>query len=118
MSTVTNIKRNARKFATSVRDIPDTYLICRDLGHAWDYKTDSVLYDAQGKRAIEVTRTVKCLRCKMDRVDHYELPSFIRTRTKYSYPDHYLLSRDTHREQFTRADARGEFYLRRHGGFS
>lgn len=120
MGTVTSMSnRNRRRFASSVHELSDTYLICRDLGHAWDFREDSVLYDSRGKRPIEVTRTVRCLRCAMDRIDHYELPSFMKLRTRYIYPDHYLLARQQHGIAFTRSDARSEFYTRRHGdGFA
>lgn len=104
--------------AKSVAEIPDTYLICRDLGHSWNFLNDSVLWGAD-KRPQIVTRTLKCMRCPTQRKDSYHIPSLAKVvnSTRYTYPDQYLIGDDvTKGVRFDRAHARAEHYNRM--GFS
>jgi hypothetical protein len=66
------------------------FLECRDFMHAWTWQTDFNVVKTQG-RITSVTRVVACLRCGTLRADEYEVPSFQRVRSSYTYPDGYLM---------------------------
>lgn len=67
------------------------HLACRDFMHAWEWQTDFVQRRTQG-RITSVTRTIICIRCDTVREDEYELPSFQRIKSNYTYPDDYLIA--------------------------
>lgn len=51
--------------------LPDSYLMCRDVRHAWDVSTDYYVTASKGTRPTEIQRTLTCLRCGTLRVERY-----------------------------------------------
>lgn len=68
----------------------NTHLVCRDLMHAWSWQTDLVPHRID-RKVVEVTRMLACLRCAALREDTYKVPTFERVKSRYIYPDGYLV---------------------------
>lgn len=65
-------------------DYDETYLLCRDLRHAW--VVEGFFRDQDGVR-----RRLNCLRCHTQRIDLWS-PSGIRIKNRYKHPDGYRIS--------------------------
>lgn len=64
-------------------DLPDSYILCRDMGHTWRpfravYNSEYNCYD----------RTLRCGRCKTERSQSISTDGLILSGT-YDYPDGY-----------------------------
>jgi len=79
-----------RKAKTVLVEASDDYLQCRDLMHAWKWVTDFAPHREE-RKITAMTRTLVCMRCGTERHDEYELPSFIKTKSTYSYPEDYRM---------------------------
>lgn len=91
--------------------LPDAYLSCRDLGHAWEHDTDGKPVTEQG--VVTFTRAMLCPRCATTRVETMHVfrdGSVVKAHVKYGYPMGYLLEKG----QGKRANIWGE-YARRAG---
>lgn len=90
----------AEKEPKSVEDIPDEFLLCRDLGHAW------APYDVRvSRKAQEIHRILQCRTCPTQRTQILSLDGEIR-RSKYDYPEGYVLSGVGHLTVADRAHVR------------
>ncbi len=69
----------------SIDDIPDDYLLCRDLGHAWAPHDVKV-----SRKAGEIHRVLKCRNCPTERTQILSTSGFI-VRSRYEYPEGYVL---------------------------
>ena len=80
---------------TTVSDIPDAYLMCRDLGHNWS------AFDVRVHRRLrEIERVLRCRTCTTLRTQVLTLDGYLMPgRSFYSYPE--------------QRDARAEPYLRK-----
>ena len=67
-----------------------TYIVCRDLMHAWEWTTDLIPHREE-KKVTTVTRVLTCLRCETLREDTYRVPTFERLKSRYVYPDGYVV---------------------------
>lgn len=85
-----------------------THLVCRDLMHAWQWQTDLVPHRID-RKVVEVTRLLSCLRCATTREDTYRVPTFERIKSRYIYPDGYLVHQGGH---VPVQDVRREVYTR------
>lgn len=65
--------------------LTETFLSCRDMGHAWRPYTASWV-----PRDREYRRTLLCSRCKTQRVQRLNSSGYVES-THYVYPDEYLL---------------------------
>lgn len=75
-----------------LKDLPDTWVLCRDVKHAWTVETDFHVTDYKGGDIHEIRRIMRCLRCGTDRHETY-VPSkrwgLEKTTQHYAYPDGY-----------------------------
>jgi hypothetical protein len=71
------------------------HLVCRDLMHAWSFLTDMTPHREE-RKITTVTRILSCLRCETQREDTYRVPTFERVRTRYVYPEGYLVHQGGH----------------------
>jgi hypothetical protein len=95
-------------------ELPDEALLCRWLGHMWDFKTDAS-FRRERRRLVEITRTYVCDRgCGCEKDEDLSVPEFDQVRKpRMHYPANrpYLLS-----VSCTKADYREEFYRRHPNG--
>jgi hypothetical protein len=69
----------------SVEDIPEQFILCRDLLHAWQP------YDARiSRKHREIERVMRCLRCATLKVQVFSLEGELK-RSRYEYVEGYLL---------------------------
>lgn len=73
-------------------EMPESFLLCRDMRHHWTFQTDEVTYGAR-KTAVEVKRWYICPNCKSELEQTLTLPDFDQKR-KIHYSDGYLLAKD------------------------
>ena len=102
--------RRPRDPIPSLEFAKPAHLECRDLGHNWRHHHDERTTSTRGV-VIEFVRTLRCTRCKTERVEVIALPSLRRIRVGYAYPDGYRMQAGA---ATTRTDARREV-LRRLG---
>jgi hypothetical protein len=67
----------------SIEDIPEEFLICRDLGHSW--APSDVKISGKGRNA-EIHRILQCRSCPTQRVQILDVNGY-RLRSKYVYPE-------------------------------
>lgn len=83
-------KKILREAMTSV---PDDFLVCRDLKHAWEVTEDfHEVTDNRDTHAF-IGREVSCIRCDTVRSERYQLTKdgLVRSGTSYLYPEGYKL---------------------------
>lgn len=69
----------------TIDDIPDEFLLCRDLGHAW------APHDVRISRKYgEIHRILQCRSCPTQRTQILSLDGEIK-RSRYEYPEGYVL---------------------------
>lgn len=83
----------AGMLASALHDLPDNYLMCRDMRHAWELQHD---FFAEGNRAGvkgEIKRILVCLRCGMERVERYSQTRWglDKVGQTYHYPEAYQI---------------------------
>jgi len=89
-----------REHQATVDDIRDEYLLCRDLGHAW------APYDVRvSRKAGQIERVLQCRSCPTQRVQILDLDGYNK-RSKYDYPEGYLLKGIGHLSVDDRAHVR------------
>lgn len=96
------------KNQTDLTGAEKTHLVCRDLMHAWQWTTDLIPHRID-RKVVEVTRVLACLRCETQREDTYRVPTFERLKSRYVYPDGYLIHQGGH---VPVSDVRREVYAR------
>lgn len=75
----------------SLADLKEAALLCRDLKHAWEHAGAYVVRRWRGQPR-EVSRVLYCPRCTTERHDYYHLPSWVKERASYRYPEGYQLA--------------------------
>jgi hypothetical protein len=76
------------------QDLPDEFLLCRDIRHQWDLlPTATRLTSKEGVRVME--RTLHCDRCGAVRVEVISLVTFKVIARTYGYPEGFLLGEPT-----------------------
>lgn len=75
--------------------VPNDYIDCRDMRHAWVRDTDEVLIEVQGQVRL-FTRTLVCVRCESKRIDTYRVATLgrkhhevVKVGAKYVYAPNY-----------------------------
>lgn len=79
--------RNQKKQAVhTVADVPDRYVLCRSIQHAWKYT------DVQRTRRVasRYIQTLSCARCGVVKDQHLDAYGEI-TKTTYHYPEGYVI---------------------------
>lgn len=77
---------------SSVGNLPDQWVACRDMRHAWDILNDFHV-NGDGSDLPQVRRELVCIRCSTVRRETYEnnVYGLDRVNTNYLYPDNYQL---------------------------
>lgn len=75
---------DGRPVEDALHDLDETYLLCRDVHHAWTVAS----YSAVSRGGVE--RVLECERCGTERVDEWTL-SGGRVGAHYRYPDGYQM---------------------------
>jgi hypothetical protein len=65
----------------TLEDIPEEFLLCRDLGHAWMPSDVKVV-----RKLSEIHRILVCRSCPTQRVQVLDMQGY-RLRSKYVYPE-------------------------------
>lgn len=78
----------ARRVKRGLTQVPNEYLLCRDLLHAWDVTEDFKITDNNSIR-----RTLCCSRCSTIRYDKFSVSpdGLVKDRSQYIYPQDYQL---------------------------
>lgn len=83
------------ELARELRELPDAYVACRDLQHAWDSATGFYMEDYvyAGVERQRIARRMKCLRCNTERVDLFKIVDngLEKTRSTYNYPADFMM---------------------------
>lgn len=86
-------KRDSEALAEALMDLPENWLMCRDMRHAWQIQEDFHVEKNKGKTAQTVKRTLTCLRCSTLRTEHYlmERLGLNKVAQNYTYPEDYQM---------------------------
>lgn len=86
-------QKKAAALANALMDLPDEWVMCRDMRHAWSVLNDFHVTAGKGKVISEIKRELTCVRCKTDRVETYHHTSFglEKVHQHYRYPEHYQM---------------------------
>ena len=92
----TSEENAARKqLAAGLAKLPDTYVDCRDMRHAWRVQNDfHVVKQTQvGRKVTHVGRNLRCRRCPTIRNEVYLIRAngLEKISQSYSYPEDYML---------------------------
>lgn len=77
----------AETLADALMTLPDNYLMCRDVKHAWDVTDELHVTKNVGSKIKEVARLLTCLRCGMTRKDVFLPTAHGLEKVGMSYPD-------------------------------
>lgn len=86
-----NNKRDADKLAAALTELPENWLMCRDMRHAWTVSEDFHVEKNKGATVQTIKRVVSCLRCETKRVEFYT-PNRLgleKISQHYTYPENY-----------------------------
>lgn len=83
----------AADLANALMDLPDDWVMCRDMRHAWHVLEDFHVVTTQARHIQELGRTLICLRCNTLRVETYHAGRFglDKVRQHYTYPENYQI---------------------------
>lgn len=83
----------AQHLADALQELPDNWIMCRDMRHAWEVDQDFHVTKAKGGKATEIKRTLACLRCGTGRVETYHSTKWglEKVAQHYTYPDNYQI---------------------------
>jgi len=105
-----------RDLANGLARLPDNWVMCRDMRHAWSVEHDFWVEPSQsvGRRTESIRRELVCMRCGTFRVEHYLSGRYglDKVSQSYVYPTDYQIpgvprgvkpSSVVQQEQFRRA---------------
>jgi hypothetical protein len=83
----------AADLANALMDLPDDWVMCRDMRHAWHVMEDFHVSKNRGHSIQELNRTLICMRCTTLRIEVYHSGRFglDKVRQHYTYPDNYQI---------------------------
>lgn len=86
-------KKTAQLLANALTRLPDEWVICRDMRHAWNVLNDFHVSETNGTRINEIRRELVCLRCQTVRLEVYVHTKFglDKLSQSYRYPDEYQM---------------------------
>lgn len=86
-------KQKADALANALMQLPENWLMCRDMRHAWTVMNDFHVTDRKGRLASEIRRDLRCLRCETVRreVYHQTANGLEKAHQMYGYPEHYQM---------------------------
>lgn len=93
-----NDKKAAANLATSLKTLPDQFIVCRDVRHAWAVLTDYHVTPSQhegGRKVMLILRVLVCMRCDTQRHEFYAMgrgyDGLEKTHQHYVYPEAYQI---------------------------
>lgn len=80
----------ANTFSARLRDLPEKWVSCRDMRHAWATLND---FHVTGKGHVQIQRQLVCMRCETVRFEVYERTAtgLDKVGQSYGYPDGYQI---------------------------
>lgn len=82
------------RLAMVLQDLPDRFVMCRDMRHAWVVEKDFHVSLGHARAIQEITRVLVCMRCTTQRVEAY-VPSLNwgleKVYMHYVYPIGYMI---------------------------
>lgn len=86
-------QRAADALATALTGLPDDWVMCRDMRHAWTVVNDFHVTDRRGKRIMMIARELGCMRCATLRKENYVHNGYglDKVSQHYVYPDGYQM---------------------------
>lgn len=85
----------AKTLASALTTLPDNWVACRDMRHAWDVENDFhvVPMATEGKPTLRLQRDLICARCETTRHEYYIKGKFglMKDGQSYSYPQGYQI---------------------------
>lgn len=83
----------AEQLADALTTLPDNWIMCRDMRHAWEVDEDFHVTKGQGLNIASVRRTLVCVRCETLRVEKYHSLKWglEKVAQHYVYPDNYQI---------------------------
>lgn len=85
---------DAKTTEALLETLPDNFLMCRDLRHAWGVLNDFYVYnDPKQTRLLVIARDLVCLRCNSERREVFVQRSWglDKERNTYTYVEGYSL---------------------------
>lgn len=78
----------AGALAAKVQELPENWLMCRDVRHSWDVTEDFHVTKSKGTKVQEIRRTLTCLRCGTLRLEVHHITSWGLEKVSqgYKYP--------------------------------
>lgn len=82
-------KKLAEALAAKVQDLPDNWLMCRDIRHAWEVTEDFHVTKSKGSTVQEIRRVLTCPRCTAQRVERHHVTKWglEKVAQHYVYPE-------------------------------
>lgn len=86
-------QRAADALANALMDLPDDWVICRDMRHAWSVIDDFHVTERNGRHVRTIARTLGCMRCMTLRLETYVHNGYglDKTSQHYKYPEGYQI---------------------------
>lgn len=85
----------ARDLAKGLTKLPDNWVMCRDMRHAWSIEHDFFVEPSQvvGRKIESIRRELVCMRCGTMRIERYTKGKYglDKVGQHYQYPDHYQI---------------------------
>lgn len=82
------------QLAEALTHLPDEWVVCRDMRHAWRIQIDFHVTDGTRRFMREVRRTLVCTRCETQRMEVYHVVEggvLDKVSQNYAYPDDYQM---------------------------
>lgn len=83
----------ANQLAEALTHLPDPWIICRDMRHAWNVLVDFHVTQGKGRNWTELRRILSCGRCETERIEvyHHGRYGLDKVGQHYKYPEHYQI---------------------------
>lgn len=85
----------AANLANALTQLPDAWVMCRDMRHAWEVLVDFHVTASKGRTPHEVRRELICARCKTVRKEAYHPTRYHgleKVSQHYAYPEDYQIT--------------------------
>lgn len=94
-TTTASDARAAKALSEGLQRLPDNWIMCRDMRHAWSVEENFHVEPSQsvGRKLQAVRRVLVCMRCETRRVEHYLAGRYglDKDSQHYIYPADYQL---------------------------
>jgi len=86
-------EKAATDLAHALMELPEEWVICRDMRHAWNVLNDFHVTKSDKRYSQEIRRELVCMRCATVRNETYHHGRFglEKVSQNYGYPEHYQI---------------------------